>query len=135
MKHQRGAAMLMTLTFLAILTISVTATLSWFHATHRYTRGSEARLVCAHIAEAGIEKAIAELRVGNLSYAGESDTVIGDGTFSVGVLGNGDRGSYTIESTGRLPRGADMVTVRLRCDIELSPSRDVTSLQWREEMQ
>ncbi|HUW60004.1 MAG TPA: hypothetical protein VMZ06_03275 [Candidatus Bathyarchaeia archaeon] len=132
MKNSRGAAMLLAIGVLAIMTISLSATLTWFHVTFKYTSLEEARQTCSHIAEAGLDKALAEVKVGNRTYTGETDTVVGDGTFSVAVAPADRTGWLAIQSTGTLPRGAKSVVVRLAEDVQLDPAGNVLAIEWRE---
>lgn len=132
MKNNRGSAMLLAIGILFIVTAGVSATLTWFHAAFDYTNAREARQVCAHIAEAGLDKALAELQAGNIAYTGESKTPIGDGTVSVTVAPAQRPGWLVIQSTGRLPRGANTVTVRLREDVRLDHAGSIAAAEWRE---
>lgn len=132
MKNNRGAAMLLALAALAIMTISMSAALTWFHVTFNYTNLQEARQTCSHIAEAGLDKALAELQAGNRTYTGEPDTALGDGTFSVAVAPADRSGWLSIQSTGTLPRGAASIVVRLREEVQFNPAGRITALEWRE---
>jgi hypothetical protein len=132
MKNNCGAAMLLALATLAIMTISLSATLTWFHVTFNYTNIEEARQACSHIAEAGLDKALAELQAGNRAYTGEPDTPLGDGSFSADVAPGNRPGWLSIQSTGTLPRGASFVTVRLREEVQLDPAGNVLAIEWRE---
>jgi hypothetical protein len=58
-----------------------------------------------HLAEAGIDKAIYELNE-NSNYSGESNTALGDGTFSISVS-NVNSSTKVITSTGYMPNSAD----------------------------
>jgi len=132
MNNNRGAAMLLALGVLAIMTISLSAVLTWFHVTFNYTNLEETRQTCSHIAEAGLDKALAELQAGNRTYSGETDTPLGDGSFSVAVAPAGRPGWLAIQSTGTLPRGAASVVVRLREEVQLDPAGNVLAIEWRE---
>ncbi len=132
MKNNRGAAMLLALASLAIMGIALSATLTWFHATLKYTSTSDARLACSHIAEAGLDKALAEIQSGNRAYTGETNTPIGDGTFSVSVSPADRPGWLTVKSTGTLPRGAADVKVRLEEQIKTGSSGKALAIQWQE---
>jgi len=60
--------------------------------------------VAFNLAEAGIDKAIAELSRSSSTYVGEEDTPLGGGTFSVSVLpSEEDAGEILIVSTGYVP--------------------------------
>ena len=132
MKNNRGAAMLLAIGVLAIMTISLSATLTWFHVTFNYTNLQEARQTCSHIAEAGLDKALAEVKAGNRTYTGEPDTPLGDGSFSVDVAPADRPGWLSIQSTGTLPRGAASVVVRLREEVQVDPAGNVLAIEWRE---
>ena len=132
MKNNRGAAMLLALATLAIMGIALSATLSWFHATFNYTSFHQARQACSHIAEAGLDKALAELQAGNHAYAGEPDTPLGDGSFSVAIAPAARPGWLAIQSTGKLPRGASSVSVRLLEEVQRDPAGRITAIEWLE---
>jgi Tfp pilus assembly protein PilX len=132
MKNNRGAAMMLALVTLAIMGIGVTATLTWFHSTYKYATLQEARQTCSHIAEAGLDKALAELQSGNKAYSGETNVAIGDGSFTVAVKPAGRAGWVAIDSTGTLPRGASVVTVRLREEVQLDPAGKIVAMEWQE---
>jgi hypothetical protein len=132
MKNNRGAAMLLALATLAIMGIGISATLTWFHATFKYTSIQEARQTCSHIAEAGLDKALAELQAGDRAYTGETGTALGDGTFSVAV-GSADRpGWLVLQSTGMLPRGAASVKVRLSEEVRVDSAGKALAIEWHE---
>ena len=132
MKNNRGTTMLLALGVLAITTILVSAMLAWFHATFDYANNQEARQVCAHIAEAGLDKALAERQSGNRAYDGETGTPFGSGSFSVTVADSSRPGWIAIESIGELPRGAKVVRKRLRKEVRLDADGRVDALEWRE---
>lgn len=130
MKNNRGAAMLLALATLAIMGITLSATLTWFHTTFKYTSLHDSRQACSHIAEAGLDKALAELQAGNGAYTGEQDTELGDGTFSVAVAPAERPGWISIKSTGKLP--ARGVTIRLQEEVQIDSAGKVRAIEWQE---
>ncbi|HUW62706.1 MAG TPA: hypothetical protein VMZ06_16990 [Candidatus Bathyarchaeia archaeon] len=124
-----GTALVLVIGVLAIVTISVSSFLALLHASINYTRREEAHAWCVHVAEAGLEKAVAELRAGRAAYTRESDTPVGVGEFSIGV--SGVNGRYTITSRGRIARGG-LTTVRtLQAEVRIE-GRRVVEFKWRE---
>ncbi len=128
MSGNRGTALLLVMGLLAVVTISVGSFLSLLHASVDYTRREEARTRAVHAAEAGLEKAVAELCAGR-SYTGETGTPVGDGTFSVSVA-PGD-GACTVISKGEGVVGGTTagVTLEGRARIE---GTQVVEYGWRE---
>lgn len=98
--RERGAALLLVLGFLAILMISSAAVFTYLNSTVTRTTAIENRQVCLNLAEAGIEKALAQLAAGRVDYRGETDAPLGDGFFSVDVAPQDPPGAVRITATG-----------------------------------
>jgi Tfp pilus assembly protein PilX len=99
--------------FVLFVVLAVTATLAMLTTTFLLTvhqfRDREARsrkaVAATYLAEAGLQKAAAELASGARNYPGEQHTALGDGEYSVRVLGSPANGRFRVESTGALVDG------------------------------
>lgn len=98
--RENGQILLSVLTIsLMVLLLSV-GVIAFAGASYRFVKQAQIASQTMGIAEAGIDYAIRQLNI-NSSYAGESNTAFGDGTFTVTVSGGGS--SRTIESTACIP--------------------------------
>jgi len=128
---QRGTALMLALVLVIILGAGAAA--AWKHMHVTMSNGQQVRFkeTALQLAEGGLEKAIATLRV-NPAYAGESRTALGEGFYTVEVSTTGD-GRYHIASQGMLE---DEGLVRARCGVEaelrLSGAGEVVALDWFE---
>ena len=82
---QRGSAMIVVVVYLAIMTTFASAFFVALHRTIDQTGRRERQEMCMHIAEGGIEKAIAELQHNAEAYSGERDTSLGEGVFTTEI--------------------------------------------------
>lgn len=80
----RGQVVLIALVFFAVFTAVAGSFITLVTIGHRAERVAIARAQAMRLAEAGIEKAVYELNE-NPSYAGETDTALGEGRFSTTV--------------------------------------------------
>jgi Tfp pilus assembly protein PilX len=106
----RGYVLLTALVFTAILfTISV-GLITYTTQYARFERHAIAEAQALHIAEAGLDKAAYELNQ-NLSFTGEADVPLGEGTFttSVETIDSVKR----ITSTAYIPNSADPYVTRI----------------------
>lgn len=132
-RNDSGTALVLVLGYLAVVT---TLGAAFYVSVHRAVDASLARerhAVCLSLAEGGVEKAIAGLLQNPEPDAGEDESPLGDGFYSVTVERVSLPGRYVIVGTGRL--GDDTVTLaraQVRAEVELSAGR-VASLRWREE--
>ena len=125
-----GMALILALGVLAVLTALSTALLTGFHASLRQAQNRQRQTQCLDIAEAGIEKALIELRFDPTFYTGEQDTPLGDGTFTVAVTPAALE-RFTLESTGLLNHGPEL-QARITADALLEPGGSVRVLRWEE---
>lgn len=101
----RGHIVLVALVFFAIFLTIATALINYvvqYQISQRHAIGSTQALA---LAEAGVDKAIYELNV-NAGYAGEANTPIGEGEFSVSVTSI-DSSTKRITATGYIPNSTD----------------------------
>jgi len=90
--------------------------------------------VCLNLAEAGLDKALAELRARPGAYRGESLTPLGDGLFSVDVREEVPGQKYRITSTGAITGGKFMQAKgRVTASVRLGPGGGIEALRWMED--
>ena len=125
-KRNEGTALLMAIVLVFILGITSAALWRYLHATMHQGRLHEKIEAAQCLAEAGLEKAVAELRVRPASYRGEDKTPLGKGLFSVRVHEGHGPGQYRIVATGALSDGTVVLARRtLEAKLCLSPTGDV----------
>jgi len=136
MKHpanRRGFALLMALGYLAVLSMAASVFLVYLNRAVTQGRNTELKTVALHLADAGVDKALAALQTAPEAYAGEAQTPLGEGRFSVEIERNGAPGQCSIISTGEVTDG-DRVLSRARvvAEARLDPDGAVRSLDWTE---
>ena len=131
--NERGSALLTAIIFIVVLGTLVSAFLSNILAAHSSAKRSYQCQVAFNLAEAGIDKALAELSQPRSTYNGEKDTPLGEGVFSVFVsTSNESPGEKVIISTGCFP---DSIKPKVKKTIEVTVLRRRKSLlitSWRE---
>ena len=100
---QSGFAMILVLGFIMVVTLFATAFLRATHSNLNEGRRVARDQVCVHLADAGVNQAIAMLRGNGTAYEGEKGTPLGDGAFDVAVEPLPQPRHYRIVSTGYLP--------------------------------
>ena len=103
----QGQIILITLVFFAIFVSVTTAFIGFLLASEREVRMAIASVQARALAEAGIDQAAYQLNQ-NQSYAGETDTALGNGAFTV-TVSTIDGSSKQITVTGQVPGGATPV--------------------------
>ncbi|MDO8570488.1 MAG: hypothetical protein Q7R97_02785 [Candidatus Daviesbacteria bacterium] len=102
MNNQTGQMLILAIIVVVLVLINVLAIISGaqlFSQNTNYTNQSAAVL---NLAEAGIDKALASLNITGGSYTGETETVLGSGSFSVSITSSTPN-TKIIESTGYIP--------------------------------
>ena len=128
-----GSALLVAVGYLAAITIFASTFLSFLNRTISNQRRTELKQICLNIAEAGVDKAFAELRARPTDYRGEKDTPLGKGRFSVEIEPGERRGEYAIVSTAEVTNGKLVLArARVAVDVVLSGSGTVRELRWSE---
>lgn len=127
-----GSALLLAVLLVAIMGIGSTALWRLLHSTLAEGRRYEKSEMALHLAEAGLEKAVAELRSQPDTYRGETDTQLGRGRFSVAVQPGPHPGEYRLESTGKLTDGGVAFARKtLEAELTLTNSGAVRVFHWR----
>lgn len=124
--NNRGSALLAALVVLIIVGMGVSVVWSRLHGTLGQLQLQAESRQAIYLAESGLEKAVAILRV-HPEYAGENGTPLGTGRFSVQVTPSGE-GHFRLLSTGELPDGATRMARRvLEAELALDPSGTIVS--------
>jgi len=128
-----GMAMFFVVGFLAVLMIGSAAFFSLMNHTMSRAHTGERHQVCLNLAEGGVDKALAELCARPETYAGEKDTALGEGAFTVEVVRGTAPGAYRVVSTGLLRDGKyTLGQARVAAEAVVTGGR-VTALRWTEE--
>lgn len=98
-----GTAMMVAISFLAAMTVGASAFLSLYHRSNSHFHGLEAGGEAYYLAEAGVARAVAELRSGG-DFEGCGRTPLGRGAYSVKVDARGDR-AYAVTALGEILDG------------------------------
>lgn len=126
----RGSVLLGAL--ILVFIVSAGAALVWRGLQQQVARqhGEARQEQVQQIAEAGLDTAIAMLR-SNRSYAGEQDTALGGGHFTVAVAPEaGD--AFRITSEARLSDGPIVrATSTLLATVRLDAAGNLVACQWR----
>lgn len=126
----RGSVLLAAL--ILIFIVSAGAALVWRGLQQQVSRqhGEARQEQVQQLAEAGLDTAIAMLRH-DRSYAGEADTALGEGRFSV-VVAPEAGGAFRITSEARLSDGPIIrATSTLLATVRLDAAGNVAACQWR----
>ncbi len=118
MNKQSGQIIIIALVFLAIFITISTALLGYTTLNLRGSRQTYGQNRALYLAEAGVDQAIYQLNQ-NSSYTGETNTALGEGTFTVTVTSLG-ASNKRITATGYIPNNVNPVykrTVRVTSNI------------------
>jgi hypothetical protein len=131
-RQQQGFALVVALAYLLFLSMFATAFLRMVRMNMADAFNEEARIEATNMAQAGIEKAVAELRR-DPGYRGEKDTPLGDGSFSVRVEPLAEPGRYRVIARGRgeAPQRR-YAHAELTVELALYPDGAIASLYRRE---
>jgi len=126
MNQRRGGfALLAAVAYLAIASTFVSAYLYDVRRAIDHERTTDRDIVCRHLADAGIDLALAELRANN-AYSGV-DITLGDGIVSVMVTI--EDGAFLMSSVGRLMDGpVEIHRVERKARLRLGPDGAVREL-------
>jgi hypothetical protein len=116
----RGHIVLVSLIFFGVFSAITSTFATSLVSSAKNAREASEDAEALHLAEAGIDRAIAALNA-NASYAGESDVALGSGTFTISVTSAGNE--KVITSTGHVPNDTDpraQKSVRITAGIDTS---------------
>ncbi len=129
--RQQGSVLLAAVVMVMILGLGGAALLKYLHVTLAETKRHENTEIALHLAEAGLDKAVAMLRVQPQTYRGESATPLGVGSFSVRVKPEEKQGAYRLSATGTIgEEGRVRLAKTLEAQLSLSPAGEVTRYSW-----
>ncbi len=120
-QYQQGQILLVGIVLMAILMTLSASLWGYTHLQIKASRQAVERSQALQLAEAGIDKAIAELNRDS-SFNGETAVPLGSGEFSTSIA-TIDSNNKTITSTGFIPNSSNPtseVTVKLNVSIDLS---------------
>lgn len=118
---QKGVIVIMALVFLAVFFTVSTGMVAYSTQLARSENYATASAQAFNLAEAGIDKAITELNLSS-SYTGESNTSLGQGTFTTTVT-SVDSSTKTITSTGYIPNsGSPIATKTVKTNVNIGNS-------------
>ncbi len=130
-RENKGSALIMAIVLIAVLGISNAALWKYLHVTLAQQARQERSEIAQHLAEAGLERAVALLRVDG-EYRGEQGTELGAGVFSVAVERTAAPRGYRIVSTGEITyEGATLAKRVLEAALLLSTDGAVQGYHWR----
>jgi len=133
-RNERGAAIILAVILVAVMSIGVSAVWKYLHVTLGEEKRMENAEAALHLAEAGLEKAVAELRVRPDGYRGEICTPLGAGRFSVEVRPGSAHAVYHIVARGEVGEGRFIRAHKtLVAELVLSPGNEVRRFHWIEE--
>ena len=133
-KRQRGSVLLMAVMVVAAMSIGGAALWRYLHVTLEQERRLENNDTCLHLAEAGLDRAVAMLRVQPGSYTGEERVPLGEGQYSVEVIREAAAGQYRLVSKGVLADGGAVRAQKtLEAPLKLSAAGEVLEYYWQEQ--
>ncbi|HWP45572.1 MAG TPA: hypothetical protein VNM22_00290 [Candidatus Limnocylindrales bacterium] len=110
LKSERGVALILITAVFSSLFILIGVSLNRGSSEYFLTTRSYLNDVAFNLAEAGVEKALHELSKSESNYQGETETLLGNGTFSVILKPLDSAGQVEILSTGTV-QGARFLKV------------------------
>ena len=120
-RNENGSALIFSLVLLIALTALVSGFLTLVSRTITSEHEAEWKQIARHLAEAGAEKAVAELRLRPAQYRGERDVAVGEGTFTVEAVPGEQPRTYTIAAVGKVLRGQRVIAeARVTVDLSLA---------------
>jgi len=130
-QNERGTALMFALFVLVILSTGTALLWKQLHGNLEQQRRSWHKEQSLQLAEAGLERAIAELRAAPEAYRGSEAVALGSGVYTVRVTPDDTAGGYVLESHGKLEGAAYPYDHSvLRGTVRLSPGGQVLSYTW-----
>lgn len=125
-RHADGYILLLSLVVSAIVMSVTVAFFNYFGSAVHAERFALASAQAYSLAEAGIDQAVYELNQ-NANYSGESDTVLGNGTFSVSVASI-DSNTKRVTVTASVPNSANPTATKV---VQATIGINVTAVSFR----
>ena len=129
---QQGTALMFALFVIVILSLGTTVLWRQLHGNLEQSRMAWRQEAAFQLAEAGLNRGIAEIRAQGPSYGGVTDAPLGPGTFTLIVTPGNAPGTYEMTSTGMLTNAAyhyEMTT--LSASVTLGPNGLVSAYGYR----
>ncbi len=132
--HNRGSALLIAVLLVAVLGIGAAALFKHLNNSFEEHRRFERDLTVAHLADAGIDAAIAALRANSTLTPEPFERALGEGIVRVDIAAKDSAAAYRITSRAALrhegiTRAADTYTA----DVRIMPTGEVRRLSWQRE--
>ncbi len=130
----RGSALLMAVVLIAVLSIGAAALFKHLHDSFEEYRRYERDTTVLHLADAGIDKAIAALRHTDRPTPETLEFTLGEGVIQVHIAAADDAGAYHITSQAALRyEGITRATDTYTAVVRVMPGGDVRRLSWKRE--
>jgi len=130
-RDSEGSAMILVVAILMIMMIGSSAFLYYFNRTQDRARNTEIHQTCLNWAEAGIDKAAAQIAAGR-AVAGKQELTLDGGEVSIETQPGAQAGEFRAMSTA-LMRGGSVLQGEARIEARLAVSGGkVRTLEWRE---
>ncbi len=128
---EQGAALMFALVVIGVLGIGTSVLWSQLHQNLKQHRITWHKEQAFQLAEGGLHTACAALQQTGGAYRGESETPLGEGTFTVVVAPQDKPGDYEITSTGQLSTTVHADRFTLHATLTMTDGGRVTNLQWQ----
>lgn len=109
--YQSGQVLVLAIIIVAIISVTVVVLIGSSLTFNQSSKYSLEELQAINLAEAGIDKAVATFNTSGSNYNGESETIVGNGSFSVEIT-NKDASTKLIKATGYIPNKTNPKTTR-----------------------
>jgi len=130
--RSNGMALLLVLGFLSVLMIASGAVFTYLNKTMSRATTIQNQQICLNLAEAGVEKAVAELAAGRLDYRGENHTPLGEGSFSVEVVPGERTGEFVLTAMGYRGTDTSKPQAGVVAKVLISGQGHVAIIRWQE---
>jgi hypothetical protein len=123
--RERGYTLLLVLVYFSVTIVGYAGFIDYLTTYSRSTRQAVASTQALALAEAGIDKAVYSLNQDS-NYSGETNTVLGDGMFTVSIVSGGS--TRHITATGYVPNSTAPKATRI---IKTSASVGTSEISFR----
>lgn len=115
---EKGSVLLLTIVFLGIFVTVSVALLGYITSSIRAERTTIASAQALALAEGAIDRAISQINA-DPSYAGEANTTLGNGAFTISVA-NVDSSTKRVTATASVPASAPVAVRTIKATIAIS---------------